>query len=42
MILDLPLWIGQMLMVPGFVLLAAAGLYKAAHHLRAARMKVDA
>lgn len=27
MILGWPLWIGQMLMVPGFVLLALAGLY---------------
>lgn len=32
MILGWPLWIGQMLMVPGFVLLACAGLYMAAWH----------
>jgi TRAP-type C4-dicarboxylate transport system permease small subunit len=36
MILALPLWVGQMLMVPGFVLLAMAGLYMAVQHLRAA------
>ena len=35
MILSLPLWVGQMLMVPGFILLAAAGFYVAAQHLRA-------
>jgi TRAP-type C4-dicarboxylate transport system permease small subunit len=35
MILGWPLWIGQMLMVPGFVLLAAAGLYMAGFHWRA-------
>jgi TRAP-type C4-dicarboxylate transport system permease small subunit len=34
MILGLPLWIGQILMVPGFVLLALAGLYMAGLHLR--------
>ena len=34
MILGWPLWIGQILMVPGFVLLAAAGLYMAAWHWR--------
>lgn len=37
MILGLPLWLGQALMVPGFVLLALAGLYRAhwhASHLR--------
>lgn len=34
MILGWPLWIGQMLMVPGFVLLAAAGLYMAGWHWR--------
>lgn len=33
-ILGWPVWIGQMLMVPGFVLLALAGFYMAAHHLR--------
>ena len=37
MILALPLWAGQMLMVPGFVLLAIAGFYMATQHLRAAR-----
>ncbi|MEO8137392.1 MAG: TRAP transporter small permease [Betaproteobacteria bacterium] len=42
MILGWPLWIGQMLMVPGFVLLAAAGFYMAAHHLRAVRLGTDA
>lgn len=36
MILDWPLWIPQMAMVPGFVLLALAGFYKMAQHLRAA------
>jgi len=36
MILAWPLWIPQMAMVPGFVLLALAGLYKMAQHLRAA------
>jgi TRAP-type C4-dicarboxylate transport system permease small subunit len=35
MILGWPLWIGQMLMVPGFVLLGLAGLYMAALHWRA-------
>jgi TRAP-type C4-dicarboxylate transport system permease small subunit len=35
MILGVPLWIGQGLMVPGFVLLAVAGFYMAAWHLRA-------
>lgn len=34
MILGLPLWLGQALMVPGFVLLALAGLYRAAEHLQ--------
>lgn len=36
MILSLPLWMGMALMVPGFVLLALAGLYMAAWHLRCA------
>ena len=36
MILGLPLWLGQALMVPGFVLLALAGLYMARWHLRRA------
>lgn len=34
MILGLPVWLGQALMVPGFVLLALAGLYMALWHLR--------
>jgi len=34
MILGWPLWIGQILMVPGFVLLAAAGFYMAGWHWR--------
>jgi len=32
MILGVPQWISQMLMVPGFVLLALAGFYMAAHN----------
>jgi TRAP-type C4-dicarboxylate transport system permease small subunit len=36
MILSLPLWVGQALMVPGFVLLALAGWYMAGWHLRRA------
>jgi TRAP-type C4-dicarboxylate transport system permease small subunit len=36
MILGLPLWVGQALMVPGFVLLALAGFYMSAWHLRLA------
>jgi TRAP-type C4-dicarboxylate transport system permease small subunit len=35
MILGAPVWIGQALMVPGFVLLALAGLYRAAWHWNA-------
>jgi TRAP-type C4-dicarboxylate transport system permease small subunit len=35
-ILDWPLWLTQMSMVPGFVLLAAAGLYMAGAHIRRA------
>ena len=34
MILGWPLWIAQILMVPGFVLLALAGFHMAALHLR--------
>ena len=34
MLLGLPQWWGPMLMVPGFVLLALAGLYMAMQHLR--------
>ena len=37
MILGWPLWIGQVLMVPGFVLLGLAGLYMAGLHWRARR-----
>ncbi len=37
MILDWPLWLPQAAMVPGFVLLALAGLYRAQQHLAAAR-----
>lgn len=33
-ILGWPVWIGQLLMVPGFVLLALAGVYMCAFHLR--------
>jgi TRAP-type C4-dicarboxylate transport system permease small subunit len=33
-ILGLPMWWAQMLMVPGFVLLALAGFYMASQHLR--------
>jgi TRAP-type mannitol/chloroaromatic compound transport system permease small subunit len=36
MILGLPQWWGPALMVPGFVLLALAGLYMAGRHLAAA------
>ena len=39
MILALPLWIGQSLMVPGFVLLALAGFYMCGWHLRRARKR---
>jgi TRAP-type mannitol/chloroaromatic compound transport system permease small subunit len=35
-VLGWPVWIAQMLMVPGFVLLAAAGFYLGAHLLRVA------
>jgi TRAP-type C4-dicarboxylate transport system permease small subunit len=37
MLLEWPLWIPQMAMVPGFVLLALAGAYRAWQHLGAAR-----
>ena len=33
-ILGLPVWVGQMSMVPGFILLALAGFYMMAFHLR--------
>lgn len=36
-ILGWPVWVAQALMVPGFILLAAAGLYMACHHLAAMR-----
>ena len=36
MLLEWPLWAPQMAMVPGFVLLACAGLYQAWRHLHAA------
>ncbi len=36
MLLDWPLWIPQMAMVPGFALLALAGLYRSARHIEAA------
>jgi TRAP-type C4-dicarboxylate transport system permease small subunit len=36
MLLDWPLWIPQMAMVPGFVLLALAGAYRVWQHLHAA------
>lgn len=35
-ILGIPVWIAQALMVPGFVLLALAGLYQCVHFFRAA------
>jgi TRAP-type mannitol/chloroaromatic compound transport system permease small subunit len=35
-ILALPVWVAQALMVPGFVLLAAAGFYLCAHRVRGA------
>ena len=39
MILGLPLWIGEALMVPGFVLLALAGFYMTVWHVRRAVRK---
>ena len=36
-ILGWPVWIAQILMVPGFVLMACAGFYMAWHHLRGTR-----
>ena len=36
MILGLPLWVGQALIVPGFVVLALAGFYMMTWHLRRA------
>jgi len=40
-ILGWPLWVGQMLMVPGFVLLALAGFYMVALNLRGGRARVE-
>jgi TRAP-type C4-dicarboxylate transport system permease small subunit len=40
-ILGWPLWVGQMLMVPGFALLALAGLYMAWFHLRGGYRSVE-
>lgn len=37
MILGWPLWVGQLLMLPGFLLLALAGAYMATYHWRARR-----
>jgi TRAP-type mannitol/chloroaromatic compound transport system permease small subunit len=37
MILGWPLWLAQMLMVPGLLLMALAGFYMVAHHLALAR-----
>ncbi|MFT3820767.1 MAG: TRAP transporter small permease [Rubrivivax sp.] len=42
MILGLPLWAGQALMVPGFVLLALAGVYRVAEHLQRMRRSLQA
>jgi TRAP-type mannitol/chloroaromatic compound transport system permease small subunit len=40
-VLAVPIWIAQALMVPGFLLLAAAGFYLCAHRLMtAARLRV--
>lgn len=36
-ILDWPMWIVRLAMVPGFVLMALAGFYMAGHFIRAAR-----
>ncbi len=41
-VLGLPVWIAQALMVPGFVLLAAAGLYMSAQRLRTALRSASA
>lgn len=42
MILGAPVWLGQALMVPGFVLLALAGLSRAAGHWQAMRQGAPA
>ena len=39
MILGVPVWLGQALMVPGFVLLALAGFYRTAWHWRRVRRR---
>ena len=41
MILGAPVWLGQTLMVPGFVLLALAGLYRARRPLAGMRHAPD-
>jgi TRAP-type C4-dicarboxylate transport system permease small subunit len=38
-VLGWPVWVAQALMVPGFLLLALAGFYLAAHRLRRARLR---
>jgi TRAP-type C4-dicarboxylate transport system permease small subunit len=40
-ILGWPLWVGQMLMVPGFVLLALAGFYMMWLNLRGGRVRAE-
>ena len=40
-ILGWPLWIGQMLMVPGFALLALAGFYMMWRNLRGGRVRAE-
>ena len=40
MILGWPVWIAQILMVPGFVLLALAGFYMVALHLRRSALPI--
>ncbi|MDO8418581.1 MAG: TRAP transporter small permease [Rubrivivax sp.] len=42
MILGAPVWLGQALMVPGFVLLALAGCYRAAQHWHGTRRRQPA
>lgn len=41
MLLDWPLWIPQMAMVPGFVLMALAGAYRAWQHVLMARASAE-
>jgi TRAP-type C4-dicarboxylate transport system permease small subunit len=38
-VLGWPVWLAQGLMVPGFALLALAGFYMAAHHVRSAALQ---